>query len=131
MLDLRCAPVQNHALTTVSITGVTDPDAGDSVTIKVTGVTQDEKTKANDTSITGTWACPDATLPATTSTVTLAAECLNAKASNVSGRVYSVQFTATDTKGATCSGSVKVCAKPGTSGSCTDDGQLYNSFVCA
>lgn len=115
----------------VSISGVTDPDANDVVTIKITGVTQDEPVSGKDTGISGTWACPDAKIASKPTSVTLASECLNAKNITVSGRVYRIQYTATDSKGASCSGSVQVCAKPGTSGSCVDDGQLYNSAVCA
>jgi len=127
---LLLSPRQDHSMKSVSITGVTDPDA-DAITIKITGVTQDEPVKGSDLSISGTWACPDAKIASTPTSVTLASECLNAKATTVSGRVYSIQYTATDSKGASCSGSVSVCAKPGTSGSCVDDGQLYNSVVCA
>jgi hypothetical protein len=116
---------------TVSVQNVTDKD-GDTVTITITGVTQDEGTKASDTQITGTWKCPDATISTTTkNSVTLAAEALNAKATNPSGRVYSVQFTASDGVGGSCNGSVKVRAKPGTAGTCVDEGQAYTSTVCA
>jgi hypothetical protein len=122
--------MQDHKFTTVSILGVTDPE-GDAVTLSVTGITQDEGVKASDSGISGTWACPDGKKTATAGQVQLANECLNAKSTAVNGRVYSLQFTATDSKGASCTGSVKVCAKPGTAGSCVDEGQTFNSMVCA
>jgi hypothetical protein len=47
------------------------------------------------------------------------------------GRVYTINFTATNTlSGATCNGAVTACAptKRGKNGQCVDSGQNYNSF---
>jgi hypothetical protein len=47
------------------------------------------------------------------------------------GRVYTINFTATNTlSGATCNGAVTVCAptKRGKNGQCVNSGQNYNSF---
>jgi hypothetical protein len=121
---------QDHKLNTVSIKGVTDPDAGDTVTLKVTSILQNEGTKANDTSITGTWACPDASISSTAGQVQLAGECLNAKSATVAGRTYLVKFTATDSKGASCTGSVSVCVKPGTT-ACTGVTPTIDATKCA
>jgi hypothetical protein len=123
--------LQAHAMTTVTIKNVNDPE-GDAVTLKVTQILQNEGTKASDSSITGTWACPDGKITTTAGQVQLAAECLNAKATTVpNGRTYLIKFTATDSKGASCTGSVTVCAKPGTSGSCsTAVAPTIDSTVC-
>lgn len=116
-------------MVTVNILNVVDPD-GDAVTLSVTGVTQNEGTKASDTGITGTWACPDAKKTTVAGQVQVAAECLKATSTSVTGRVYIIAFTATDSKGAACSGTVQVCARPGTTGSCPTTGTT-NSLVCA
>lgn len=120
---------QDHKLNTVSIKGVTDPD-GDTVTLKVTSILQNEGTKANDTSITGTWACPDASISSTAGQVQLAGECLNSKLATVAGRTYLIKFTATDSKGASCTGLVTVCVKPGTT-ACTGATPTIDATKCA
>jgi hypothetical protein len=38
-------PTPNHRLTNINITGITDPD-GDTVTIQITTISQDEPTKS-------------------------------------------------------------------------------------
>lgn len=116
-LCCRSVLLQGHTLTSVTINGVTDPE-GDGVTLKVTQILQNEGTKASDTGITGTWACPDGKITTTQGKVQLVPECLNAKAASVPGRTYLIKFTATDAKGASCTGSVTVCVKPGTTGIC-------------
>jgi len=45
------------------------------------------------------------------------------------GRVYVVHFTATDPRGATCSGTVRVIVPDSGSGDAVDDGQLYDSTI--
>lgn len=116
-LCCRSAPLQSHTLTSVTINNVNDPE-GDVVTLNVTQILQNEGTKVSDTGITGTWACPDGKITTTAGKVQLVPECLKAKAAVVPGRTYLVKFTATDAKGASCTGSVTVCVKPGTTGSC-------------
>jgi concanavalin A-like lectin/glucanase superfamily protein/K319-like protein len=108
----------NHKLVGVSLSGVVDPQ-GTAVTLTVTAVTSDEPTSGlgdGDTS-------PDAVLQG--SSVLLRAE----RGSQGDGRVYRVHFTATDTNGESCSGSVPVTV-PTTmekGGSAVDSGQLYDA----
>jgi Concanavalin A-like lectin/glucanases superfamily/PKD domain len=108
----------NHKLVAVGLTGVVDP-RGDAVTLTVTAVTSDEPTSGlgdGDTS-------PDAVLQG--SSVLLRAE----RGSQGDGRVYMVHFTATDTRGESCSGSVPV-AVPTTmkeGDTAVDSGQLYDA----
>ena len=108
----------NHNLSPVKILGVTDPD-NLSTTITVTAVTQDEPVKGlgdGDTS-------PDAVIQG--QGVLLRVE----RASSSNGRVYQVTFTATDSKGGTCTGTVKVGAPRAKQSLAVDNGQLYNSLL--
>ena len=112
----------NHKMVNISITGVTDPD-GDPVTVTVTGITQDEPLNGlgdGDTS-------PDGAISGPTAQVR--AERAGTPKVPGNGRVYVISFTASDGKGGTCDGSVKVCVphdqRPGHV--CIDDGQNYNS----
>jgi hypothetical protein len=104
-------------MASVAIAGVTDPDK-DRVTLTVTGVTQDEPVNSVEDGDTS----PDAVLQG--STVLLRRE----RSGTGNGRVYRVSFTARDDFGGSCTGAVTVCvplkSKPGT---CTDDGQQYDS----
>jgi len=110
----------DHTLRNVTISGVTDPDAGDSVTTNVTGVTQDEPTNGlgdGDTPI-------DAVITANSNVVQIRAE----RAGNRDGRVYVISFTGTDTSGATCQGSATVTVvHDQKSHTVVDSGQNYNS----
>lgn len=48
------------------------------------------------------------------------------------GRVYTVYFTSTDARGASCQGSVKVSVPHNQSGfTAVDGGPLYNSLACS
>jgi len=87
----------NRAFRTISIDGVTDPD-GDTVTIHVDGVTQDEPVTGQSDHT-----APDALL-GSDGVVRLRAE----RSVHGDGRVYRVAFTATDVHGESCSGTVKV-----------------------
>lgn len=89
----------NHKLRTVTVGGVTDPD-GDPVTITIDGVTQDEPTNGlgdGDQS-------PDAADGATSDSVMIRAE----RSGLGDGRVYHIEFTATDDRGGSCTGDVTV-----------------------
>jgi hypothetical protein len=89
----------NHALGLVTLSGATDPD-GDAVTLTVTAVTQDEPLDGlgdGDTS-------PDARAGPRSNDVFLRAE----RSGRGDGRVYRVSFSASDGKGGSCSGTVKV-----------------------
>ena len=86
----------NHQQVSVTILGVTDPD-GQSVTITITRVLQDEPTNTTadgNTPIDGGGVG--------TSTAWVRAE----RSGKGNGRVYEIRFTATDSVGASCSGSV-------------------------
>jgi uncharacterized delta-60 repeat protein len=111
----------NHSLQTVSILGVTDPD-GDPVTITITGITQDEPTHGLGGGDVG----PDG-FGVGTSQAQLRAE----RSGSGNGRVYVVQFTASDGRGGTCSGSVSVGVPhdQGKGSVPVDDGQLYDSTL--
>jgi hypothetical protein len=91
----------NHRFRTVRIEDVEDPDGPDrEITITITSVTSDEPvdtTARRDT-------CPDAVINGD-GTVDLRAE----RAGGGNGRVYTINFTATDVQGQTCTGSVFVC----------------------
>lgn len=110
----------SHKMVPLSITGVTDPD-GDTVAIQVTGVSQDESVNGTGDGNT----CPDAT-GLGSDTVNLRAE----RSGNGDGRVYHVQFTATDGNGGICTGEVTVCVPHDKSGTCTDEGPTQPSNVC-
>jgi len=110
----------NHKLLLVTIGGATDPN-NDHVQIIITGVMQDELVNGlgdGDTS-------PDAVIQG--SSVLLRSE----RSGNGNGRVYRVNFTASDAQvtGGSCTGSVEVAVphsmKPGFDA--VDDGQLYDS----
>ncbi|MFH1147046.1 MAG: choice-of-anchor Q domain-containing protein [Pseudomonadota bacterium] len=108
----------DHKLVPIGITGVSDPD-NDPVTIAITGVTQDEPVNGLGDGDTG----PDAVIQG--STVLIRAE----RSGKGNGRVYCISFTATDSQGGSCSGSVTVGVphdkKPGRA--CVDDGQTFDS----
>jgi len=113
----------NHTLRSVTINGVTDPDPGDTVTINVTSVTQDEPTNGlgdGDTPV-------DAKVTPNSNVVRLRAE----RSGKGDGRVYVINFTATDSHGATCTGSVAVTVvhdqQPGNAA--INSGQTYNSLL--
>ena len=108
----------SHKFVRVRIGGVADPD-DEGVRISATAVMQDEPVRglgSGDTS-------PDAVLEG--ASVLLRAE----RAGQGTGRVYQVTFTAADTGGATCAGSVTVCVPHDRRDDCVDEGQLYNSLV--
>ena len=110
----------NHKLQTVSVSGVTDPD-GDPVTVKVTGVWQDELTDHTGDGKT----CPDAT-GIGTNAVKVRAE----RSGQLDGRVYHVFFEAVDGRGARCESQVTVCVPHDNHRACVDQGALYDSTVC-
>jgi len=110
----------NHKLVAVTISGVTDPDKGDTVTVKATAVTQDEPINGLGDGDTA----PDATISAT-GAVSVRAE----RSGTGDGRVYVIAFTATDNHGATCTGTVAVAVPHDQRGAAAvDSGQTYNSL---
>ena len=110
----------NHQFVPIIVMGVTDPE-GDSLTITVTGVTQDEPVTTPGSGNTS----PDAVIQAGAASVR--AE----RANNGNGRVYRIAFTADDGNGGTCTGAVTVgvphSQKKGLIA--IDDGQIYDSTI--
>jgi len=108
-------------LTPFWIQGITDPDQ-DSLTIHITGITQDEKINSKGDHNT----CPDAainTLESGSGAIRLE------RSGQGNGRVYEVSFTATDGRGASCRGTATMCIPHDRSGApCIDNGQVYNSL---
>jgi hypothetical protein len=113
----------NHKFVPVTITGVTDPEPLP-ITTTITSIRQDEPTLEPGS---GNF-CPDAS-GVGTSTANLRAE----RDGQQDGRVYHVAFSATDSEGATCTGTVTVCVPHDQSKpvGCVDEGPLFDSTVCA
>ena len=107
----------NHTMAQVSIVGLTDPQS-QTLTITYPNVTQDEPIKGlgdGDTT-------PDAAISG--NDILLRAE----RAGTGNGRVYVVHFTATNSDGAHCSGTVKVTVPRDKKDQAVEGPQLYNSF---
>ncbi len=114
----------NHKLATVQVTGVTDPDPGDEVTIEIASIFQDEPLNTigdGDTEVDAGGVG--------TAAAQVRAERTGSKQVPGDGRVYHIGFVATDTAGATCSGTVAVCVPhdQGQGSACVDGGPLYDS----
>jgi hypothetical protein len=126
-----CTPVRpspnslwpaNHKFQTVALSGATDPD-GDTVTLTVTGVTQDEPVNGLGDGDTA----PDARLVAGHSEqVDLRAE----RSGNGDGRVYRITFGGSDGRGGTCAATrnVVVVRDQGRGSTAIDSGLVINSF---
>lgn len=110
----------NHQFVPIVVMGITDPD-GDSVSIIVTGVTQDEPVHERGAGNTS----PDALIEGAGASVR--AERLG----RGNGRVYQLSFKAHDGKGGTCMGDVKVGVPHSLGKGLTaiDDGQIYDSTI--
>lgn len=107
----------NHTMTQVSIVGLTDPQ-NQTLTITYPTVKQDEPINGlgdGDTS-------PDAAVSG--NDILLRAE----RAGSGNGRVYVVQFTATNADGAHCSGTVNVTVPHNKKDQAIQGPQLHNSF---
>jgi hypothetical protein len=107
----------NHKYRKINIDDVTDPD-GDSITIAVTYIRQDEPVSGLGDGNTS----PDATI----NPLQVRAE----RSGAGSGRVYHIGFSAQDGKGGQCENSVKVCVPhdQGQDNDCVDDGAQYDSM---
>lgn len=103
----------NHSLRPVNIAGATDPEGG-LVSIKVTGVTQDEP--VND--LGDGRSSPDAELGTEPNQVKVRAE----RSGTGDGRVYRISFTATDPAGASCAGVALTGVPHDEHGSAVDSG---------
>ena len=106
----------NHKLIPLTITGVRDPN-DDSITLTVLSVTSDEPVNGlgdGDTT-------PDAVI--TDGRASVRAE----RAGSRNGRVYVVNFIATDTQGASCSGSTTIGVPQNKNSLPLDSGQSYDA----
>ena len=110
----------NNQFVPIAIMGVTDPDR-DSVTLTVTGVTQDEPVKG----VSAGPFSPDAVIQGGTASVR--AE----RNGTGNGRVYQLSFRAEDGRGGSCTGTVTVGVPHSLQKGITaiDDGQIYNSTI--
>lgn len=107
----------DRRMTQVSIVGLSDPN-NQSLTITYSAVTQDEPVNGLGDGRTSS----DAAVAG--NSILLRAE----RASTGNGRVYVVHFTATDTEGASCSGTVRVSVPYSKKDPAIEGPQLYNSF---
>ena len=110
----------NHKMAEISVLGVTDPDC-DPITIRIDRITQNEPTDGTGDGDN----CPDA-VGVGTSTTQLRAE----RSGNGNGRVYTIYFTATDSKGASAQGSVKVRVPRDVRHVAVDDSLIFDSTRC-
>jgi hypothetical protein len=104
----------------VTLSGASDPD-GDRVTVAVDGVTQDEPVRSS-----GDPTSPDARLGSGSDTVSLRAE----RSPRGDGRVYRIDFTASDNRGKSCTGAVTVGVARHRSDNAVDSAPpSYHSFA--
>jgi hypothetical protein len=96
-LDLTSLWPPNHNYRLITASGATDSDVGDSATLVVNAITQDEAVNG----LGDGDASPDGKL---TSPLSNQASVRSERSGLGDGRVYRLWFTATDTHGATCSG---------------------------
>jgi len=90
----------NHALRLISVAGATDPN-GDTVTLTITGVKQDEALNGRGDGNTS----PDAAwVPGASNKVRLRAE----RSAQGDGRVYRIDFRGSDGRGGSCTGTTAV-----------------------
>jgi len=115
----------NHSFRDIEILGVTDPD-GDAFEIVVDQIRQDEPTNSDDDGDT----CPDGMVVGT-DVASVRAERIGGEGYDEGdGRVYRIDFTATDVYGASCSGYVKVGVPHDRSAPAEDLGALFDSTAC-
>ncbi|MGQ0792131.1 MAG: hypothetical protein ACT4NJ_07935 [Nitrosopumilaceae archaeon] len=107
----------NHKMSDITISGVTDAD-GDTVTLTIDGITQDEPTNGlgdGDTSPDGNGLGTD--------TAQIRAE----RSGTGDGRVYEISFTADDGNGGMCTGSVSVDVPHDKKSTAVNSGQNFDS----
>ncbi len=114
----------NHEMMEIDILGVSDPD-GDPVSITITRILQDEPT--NTLGDGSTWVDGGGL---GTAHAWVRAERNGSSRMPGNGRIYEIFFTASDGRGGTCSGSVKVGVPHDLDhGPAVDDGVRYDSTV--
>lgn len=107
----------NHKFTGITITGVTDPD-GDPLSIAIQCILQDEELNATGD---GNFIYDADGIDTPTPSVR------SERSGNNNGRVYHIDFIATDSKGARCGGEVTVAVPHSKNTRAVDDGRLYKS----
>jgi len=115
----------NHKFHDIAIEGVTDPD-GDAFEISVDLVRQDEPTNSDDDGNT----CPDAAGIGEAMASVRAERIGGEGLDEGDGRVYRIDFTATDEFGASCSGYVKLGVPHNVKVPAEDLGPLFDSTNC-
>ncbi len=113
----------NHKYVPEKVLGVTDVSAA--FTIAIDAIDQDEPVLEKGEGAGNT--CPDGA-GVGTDTALIRSE----RSGHGDGRVYHIDFTATDTNGNTCSSDVQVCVPhdQGHGAKCGDQGELFDSTVC-
>jgi len=109
----------NHRFVDIGIQGVTDPD-GDSLTIAVIGITQDEPVDGKSDGHTA----PDGA-GVGTPIASVRAE----RSGKGDGRVYAISFSADDGRGGTCQGVVTVNVPKKKGRAAIDSGQRFDSTI--
>ena len=124
VLDITRLWPPNHKLRTITASGATDPDVGDSATLVIDGITQDEPVNGAADGNTS----PDGFL---SSPLDNKAKVRAERAGTGNGRVYRLHFTATDTHGMSCSGTARVGVPHDQSGPAAVDSAppSYNSLL--
>lgn len=110
----------NKSFVPVSVLGVTDPQ-GENITINIDRVLQDEPPNG----VGQGNACP-----AASGINTATAQLLSDRSGNGDGRVYHVQFTATNDSGLSCQSEVKVTVPHDQGNPAVDEGASFDSTVC-
>jgi hypothetical protein len=123
-LDITSLWPPNHKLRTITASGATDSDVGDSATLVIDGITQDEPVNGAADGNTS----PDGFL---SSPLSNKAKVRAERAGTGDGRVYRLHFTATDTHGGSCSGTATVGVPHDNSGPAAVDSAppSYNSLL--
>jgi len=96
---------------------VTDSDVGDTIAIEINSIMSDEKT-ATQKGAGGVTKVPDASVATDKKTALVRAE----RSGVGNGRVYHIGFTASDGRGGTCQGTVKVAVPHSINKKAVDDG---------
>ncbi|HEX5494549.1 MAG TPA: nidogen-like domain-containing protein [Mycobacteriales bacterium] len=107
MVDRSTLWPPNHKFATVTVSGATDPDPGDTVSLVVDGVSQDEPVTGGGSGQTA----PDAELSGSGPSTVPASASVSVRAERDGtgdGRVYRVHVTGTDRAGLTCQAVVTV-----------------------
>jgi hypothetical protein len=112
----------NHKFVSITLGGAVDPD-GDPITYTATSIWQDEPLTG------GGQGAGNTPYDGILSPAQVRAERNGNPQTPGNGRVYYVDFTATDPSGAFCSGQIQVCVPhdQGGSSSCVADGRLFKS----